>query len=512
MRLRGAAVWVIGVIALAFSAGSAWADNPHGPKVDDRVAMTADLSSPITPIPVIVFGKSLGGRKNPELMVKAQLYGQATAGTITPAQLDQLAADPNVAFIAPDTAVAAMGKPGSGTTTPTLTPLSFPNLKALYPAADNAAPAWAKGYTGQGIGVAIIDSGTVNDDFNNRLGAMAGANNGKDTYGHGELVSHIAAGCCAGNEYAGIAPAANVVTYNVDTGNGATTSDVIQGLIWVLTNQTKYNIKVVNLSLGETTPSNYDQNLLDTVVEAMETYYGILVVDAAGNGGPGTAVYAPANDPFGLSVGASDMNGTADPSDDVVTPWSTAGTTLDGFSEPGIVAPGRHIDSYLGTDTVLAGQAPADNWTGYHEYVSISGTSFSSPQVAGAAADVFQAHPTWTPGQVKWVLMNTAHPVAGSTAGELDVDAAVGYQGTPPDANAGLTLSQFGMTDWVNNLLQGNTQGWKQATWNQATWNGNSWKGQDWHQATWNANAWDQATWNQATWNQATWNAHSWEK
>jgi serine protease AprX len=506
MRCRRSAVLLlVGVIGLAFGAGSARAGNVHGPKVDDRVALAADQAgSPSTLIPVIVFGKGITFRKNPQLVIKGQLTSDATAGSVTPADLDRLAGDPNVAFVAPDTAVAPLGRPA-----PAPAPLVFPALETLYPVVDDAPDAWARGYTGAGVGVAVIDSGTVAEDFDTRLAAKTGANNGNDVYGHGMLVSHIVAGCCAGGSFVGIAPGANVVSYNVDSGFGASTSDVITALLWVIANQAKYNIKVVNLSLGETTPSVSTQSLLDSVVESLQSY-GILVVTSAGNAGPDSVVYAPGNDPFALTVGATDTNGTADSSDDTLTAWSSYGATLDGYAKPDVVAPGRRIMSYLERDSVLGTQAPADDWSTKHDYAGASGTSFSAPQVAGAAAIVFQAHPTWTPGQVKWVLEHTARAVAGSAAGELDVNAAVNYQGTPPDANAGLAASTFGFDAWVNDQLNGNHSGWKQATWNQATWNGNSWKPDDWHQATWNSNAWSQATWNQSTWNQATWNGYAW--
>jgi serine protease AprX len=512
MRQRGAVVLLVGAVALVFGAANVCAANPHGPKVDDRVALTADFAAPIAPIPVIVFGTSVSPRNNPELGVKAQLTGQATAGTVTPAQLDQLASDPNVAFIAPDTAVAPLARPGPGAPGS----LSFPDLKTLYPVVDGATQAWAQGYTGAGVGVAVVDSGAIADDFDGtrRPVVRAGANHGDDVYGHGSLVSHVAAGCCAGNWYVGIAPGANVVSYNVDSGHGAYTSDIVLGLLWVIDHAARHNIHVVNLSLGETTPSSAEQSLLDSVVDTMVQNHGILVVAAAGNAGADSMLFAPANDPFALVVGATDTMGTADPGDDAVTPWSSYGTTLDGYTKPDVLAPGRRIMSYVGAPgtTVLSTQAPAENWSPKYPYVEISGTSFSAPQVAGAAAILFQAHPTWTPGQVKWVLMNTARPVAGAAAGSLDIGAALAYQGTPPDANAGLAASTFGDGSWVDQMLTTGQGGWKQATWNQSTWNANSWQADDWDQATWNANGWKQATWNQATWNQATWNNIAWDR
>jgi serine protease AprX len=505
MRHYLSAVVCVGALTLGSGVGAAYADNPHGPKVDDRVAFAADVSAPTAAIPVTVFGTAVGGRKNPELSVKSQLYPQVTAGSVSAGQLDQLAGDSNVVFIAPDVAVAPLGNASAQPSG--LSGLTFPALATLYPVADNAPAAWAQGYTGAGQGIAVIDSGATRDDLGPRLRESAGANHGDDVYGHGMLVSHIAAGCSAGGSYVGIAPGADVVSYNVNSGAGANTSDVIAGLIWVLANQSRYNIKVVNISLGETSPSSATQSLLDSVIDVMQQSYGILVVTSAGNLGPDSMFFPPANDPSAMSVGATDTMGTAASGDDTLTPWSSYGTTVDGYAKPEIVAPGRRITSYLSPDTVLGGLAPADSWSATRNYASISGTSFSAPQVAGAAAVLFQANPTWTPGQVKWVLANTARPVAGSSARSLDLGAALAYRGTPPDANAGLVPSTFGTADWVAGLLQGNRAGWKstavaptsvaptQSTWTQSTWT----------QATWTQATWTQATWTQATWTQATW-------
>jgi serine protease AprX len=215
--------------------------------------------------------------------------------------------------------------------------------------------------------------------------------------------------------------------------------------------------------------------------------------------------FAPANDPFALSVGATDTNGTTDPSDDTLTPWSSYGTTLDGAAKPEIVAPGRLIMSYLAPASVLGTQAPAANWAPRHSYAEISGTSFSAPQVAGAAAVLFQQHPDWTPGQVKWVLASTARPVSGSTAGSLDLAAATQFAGTPLDANAGLQLSQFGLPSWVQGILNGQS-------FHGNSWNGNSWNGNSWNANSWNGNSWNANKWSGNSWNANSWNDHGWDK
>jgi serine protease AprX len=437
-----------GVFALA-APGVAAAGNPYGPKIDDRVAAAAALTSSSTPIPVIVFGND-AAKQDPSLGNKLDL-GIATAGTVTAGQLDAIAADPNVAFVAPDISVAPLARPvdrdaGSGT--------AAPDLKSLDALVDDAPAAWNAGDSGSGVGIAVVDSGVKGDALGRRVIARTGARQGEDAYGHGSLVASFAAGN-VGGQYLGIAPQANVIDVAVGRGPDSTvwTSDVIAGLMWVLANKDQYNIRVVNLSLTETAPSSYTSSALDTVVELLWRS-GIVVVSAAGNSGPNSEIFAPANDPFAITVGATDANGTADPSDDVVAPWSSYGVTLDGFAKPDLVAPGRLVTGYLPQGTVLARQAPAQNWVDT-QIVAISGTSFSAPQVSGAAADILQAHPSWTPDQVKAALEGSARPQAGSNASALDVGAAAAVSGTPSPANQGVQYAVFGSAPWIEALLNG---------------------------------------------------------
>jgi serine protease AprX len=502
--------WVLGVAGMfVFSAAPALAANTHGPKVDDRVAFAADSSASTTTIPVIVFGKGINGRKNPVLSSTRSL-GLATAGSVTAGQLDELARDTNVAYIAADVAMAPLGTDTTSTTTSPV-PAFFPVLEALFPAVDNAPTAWARGYTGAGIGIAVIDSGLQQEqNFGtpSRVKVTAGANSGTDEYGHGSLVAHVAAGASPDGRFEGIAPGASVVTYNVNTAHGTRTSDVIEGLIWVLVNRDKYNIRVVNLSLAETTPSSYQESVLDTAVEVLWRY-GIVVVAAAGNNGPDTATFAPANDPFVITVGSTDANGTVDGADDAVSPWSTRGTTVDGFSKPELYAPGRLVIGHLPGGSALGKEAPLSSWAVWHDYAYISGTSFAAPQVAGAAAVLLQQHPEWTPDQVKWVLTQTARLLSDHSGPSLDLAAATAYADTPPAANAGIPYSTFGMPDWTSALLQ-SPGSWQGKSWQKDTWNGNSWTGNSWTQNGWKGNSWTGNSWTGNSWTGNSWTGNSW--
>jgi serine protease AprX len=254
------------------------------------------------------------------------------------------------------------------------------------------------------------------------------------------------------------------------------------------------------LALSEIVPSSYRANALDAMLEQVWRA-GVTVVVSGGNTGPGSAWYAPANDPFVISVGALDDAGTAAPADDVETWWSTSGTTPDGFEKPELIAPGRLVAGLLPPETELGTAAPAENWVA-PGYAAISGTSFSAPQVAGAVALIAQAHPDWSPDQIKWVLVRTARRVRGATAPALDVAAAVDFLGAPESANAGVVPSSYAAalssTDDFRALRSATD--WTASGWAAGSRAGNSWNANSWAATSWSANSWAASSWTAASW------------
>src|SRR5262249_57933196 len=156
-------------------------------------------------------------------------------------------------------------------------------------------------------------------------------------------------------------------------------------------------------------PGSVMYDLLDQAVEKL-WLAGVVVVTAAGNyaeGGQASGVvYAPANDPFVITVGATDMNETVGIDDDFNAPWSAYGYTPDGFLKPELGAPGRHMDGAVRTDATMYTEHPER--VVEPGYMWMSGTSFAAPVVAGAAADLLALNPSWTPDDVKGALMLTA--------------------------------------------------------------------------------------------------------
>jgi serine protease AprX len=169
--------------------------------------------------------------------------------------------------------------------------------------------------------------------------------------------------------------------------------------------------------------------------------HGIVVVAAAGNQGDDSQAvqYAPANDPYVITVGATDENGTPNPLDDTIAPWSSRGVTQDGFHKPDVYAPGAHIVSVLAPNSYFANQCPTCLIGG--EYIRTSGTSMATPMISGLVADVLQVHPGLTPDQVKGALTN--HFVSSIPAIQAPSAIKVGLDVNPQPANQGLTPNRL---------------------------------------------------------------------
>jgi serine protease AprX len=360
--------------------------------------------------------------------------------------------------------------------------------------------------------IAIVDSGVQPGrvaDFGGRVVANVNLSSGSqgnhvvDQNGHGTLVAGLAAG--GAQAYPGAAPNANIVSLKVVGQDGsALTSDVIAAADWIYEHGDAYGIRVANFSLHSARP---DYGFRDPLANAVRRLWltGTVIVAAAGNEGPQRMLYAPASDPFVITVGAVGTNGTVATADDTNAPWSSYGYTGEGFAKPELAAPGRHLVGPLAPGSTIAQSfpdrvvAPGYGW--------MSGTSFAAPIVAGAAAQILARHPDWTPDQVKAALMMTARPLpaaASMSAGVGEVDAAAAAAVTdPPNANE--PLYRFVSTDPGSGEPTFDSAGFDavaraDATWVSATWVSATWVSATWVSATWVSSAYTDATWVSATW------------
>ncbi|HEX4010226.1 MAG TPA: S8 family peptidase [Solirubrobacteraceae bacterium] len=371
-------------------------------------------------------------------------------------------------------------------------------LDTTFDQSTGAARLWRRS-TGQGVGVAVIDTGidgdlpdfrTSQSDTTSRVIASAvidpNASTADDTYGHGTAV----AGVIAGNgeyrdpgdpeqgEYAGTAPDANLIAIKVADDTGAsTTLDAIYGLQFAVDHKDAYNIGVINMSFRSTAAQSYTTDPLDAAAE-QAWFDGIVVVAAAGNLGtdPDAVDYAPGNDPYVLTVGAVDEQGTPSPWDDVQASWSSQGTTQDGIAKPDVLAPGAHIVTTLAPNSDFATLCPS--CIVQNDYFQVSGTSLAAPIVAGIAADLVAAHPNWTPEMVKGAIVNTATQLPSGGV-EVNGDRADWAYGRQLISDQGLTPNQ--LIDPDTGTIDYSAASWSAGDWTPATdplaasWSAASW-------------------------------------
>jgi len=344
--------------------------------------------------------QSLGlvSRELPGLRLREHLpLINAVAGTLSLAALEDLATNPLVLRVFPDRTVRAL-------------------LDVAAPTV-GADRSWGEGFTGRGVGIAIIDTGVyLHPDLHtpyNRIVAFQDLVKGStlpyDDNGHGTHVAGIALGngTRSQGKYKGMAPEANLIAVKALDKNGSgKDSQIIKGIQWCLENKGKYNIRVLSLSLGSPAAGPAQE---DPLCQAVEKAWqaGIVVCAAAGNEGPeaGT-IDSPGIDPKIITVGAMDDQRTPDRSDDKIADFSSRGPTKDGVTKPDLLAPGKGIISLRAPRGTLdrAENAPrVGQW-----YTTMSGTSMATPVCAGVAALLIQKNPRLTPDQVKSILLETA--------------------------------------------------------------------------------------------------------
>jgi len=431
---------------------------------------------------------------------------------------------------------------------------------------------WKAGYTGKGVDVAVIDTGTAPVPGLATAGKVV---NGPDlsfesqapnlryldTYGHGTHMAGIIAGradaAVAGKypgdttNFLGMAPDARIVSVKVaDAMGAADVSQIIAAIDWGVQNKTTngLNIRVLNLSFGTNTSHPYT---IDPLCHAVEAAWkqGITVVAATGNagfykapGGPGLT--SPARDPYVIAVGAADMMKTLSVSDDQVASFSSSGVGGSGGTKnPDMLAPGRSVIS-LAVPGSFIDQTYGASGAVTGGYMRGSGTSQAAAVVSGAAALVLQQHPTWTNTQVKALLMNTASKLkvglqtdAVQGKGTLNLTSALGVtnvaaaQAATNSTGAGSLEGARGSAHLVDNgvvlngekdifgdaistatLASRRTAGtaWTGGTWNGRIWSGSSFTASNWTATTWSGRMWSGRMWSSEVWSGRMWSGRMW--
>ncbi|WP_129690886.1 S8 family peptidase [Gottfriedia acidiceleris] len=261
-----------------------------------------------------------------------------------------------------------------------------------------APTAWASGYDGKGVKVAVLDTGIDpnHPDLKNVIKEEKSFIDGEDFvdhHGHGTHVASTIAGsgAASGGKMKGVAPGAELIIGKVlsNAGSGSE-SAIIAGMEWAV--QEKADI--VSMSLGGSATDGTDP--MSQAVNNLSATSNTLFVIAAGNAGsaPNT-VGAPGAAEKALTVGAVDKS-------DFLASFSSRGPVLkNNRVKPEITAPGVGIVAARAAGTSLGTPVDAN-------YSSLNGTSMATPHVAGAAAILKQRHPDWTGDHIKQVLTSTA--------------------------------------------------------------------------------------------------------
>jgi serine protease AprX len=437
-----------------------------------------------------------------------------------------------------------------------------------------AQAAWAQGYTGAGIDVAVIDTGVarvpgldatgkVVDGPDLSFDAVGSTSTGVDAYGHGTFMAGIIAGrdttatasatgctsCLNASGYSdttkftGVAPDARVINVKVGAADGSCdVSQVIAAIDWVSqhAHDPGVNIRVLNLSFGT---NSTQAAAVDPLAQAAEQAWkhGIVVVTAGGNDGSTVTNLAdPAYDPYVLAVGGIDTMGTLATTDDVVASFAQHGTAARPVD---VAAPATHLlglrvpGSFVDTLTTNTGKIGTRFQRG-------SGTSEAAAAVSGVAALIAQKYPTATPDTIKalikstagWYgkptltsvtrgqgLVNAGKAVSAVLAVSVQMAAASTGSGTLDGARGGVYVTDNGVnltgqkdifgqpfTSTTMAAAQVSATAWTGGVWSGSRWTGDGWTGSRWTSANWTGTDWAGSRWTGSRWTGMTWDGSRW--
>jgi serine protease AprX len=413
---------------------------------------------------------------------------------------------------------------------------------------------WNSGYTGEGVDIALIDSGVVPVEGLTAKGKVINgpdlsfesqADNLRylDTFGHGTHMAGIIAGRDGSaatlqkgleNSFVGMAPESRIVNVKVADYQGAVdVSQVIAAINWVVEhrNDNGMNIRVINLSYGTDSLQSPTADPLSYAVE-QAWRAGIVVVVASGNDGNSSPLRDPAFNPYVIAVGASDSNMSYSAADDSVPEFSSCGTSA------------RHVDVVAPGKSIVSLRSPGSTADLNYEKARVgdrfflgSGTSQAAAVVSGAAALIIQQRPDITPDQLKALLMKTAQAIPDAKricqgAGLIDLKVArdtatPGSTQQHTRANGAGTLEGARGSDHLSVdgvVLKGeqdifgqkwNAELWAKyaanyMTWDGGDWNGSSWTGTSWSGTSWSGTSWSGTSWSGTSWSDYVWSGTSW--
>ena len=421
---------------------------------------------------------------------------------------------------------------------------------------------WKAGYTGDGVDVAVIDTGVTPVDgladpgkiiYGPDLSLDAPADNlhNLDANGHGTFMAGIIAGRGSGADpgsyagdqtnFLGVAPDARIVSVKVGASDGerrCLTGDRRDRLGRATPQRQRSQHPgaqpLVRHRLGAALPGRSARVRGRAGVEGghlrrrRHRERGLPVQD--GN------ARRPGVRPKIFAVGATDAQGTMSTSDDTVASFSSTGSNGRYVD---VVNPGSHLVSLRVPGSYI------DQTFGNSGYVSDglfrgSGTSEAAAFTSGEAALAIQQRPDITPGQLKKLFLSNDRSLNSFSSvqqgqGEVDmaamlrartpcvpkqwntIDWSTGIgsielsRGTQHLVDGGVALT--GEQDIFGQPFDARTMAGleaAQASWSGGDWNGSTWSGSGWDSHTWSSHTWSSHTWSGDDWSSHTWSGNTW--
>jgi serine protease AprX len=526
LRRRKLVVVALAVLLLATGLGAVPQGMAAQPGMADSVRVIVQKTTAADPAPELAV-RRLGGQVTRALPIVGGF-----AATMPAAAVAELARLAGVRAVTPDDKVRVQGAAAATT------------IRSVYPKVVKADAAWKRGITGRGVTVAVLDTGVarvpdlagrlvqVRNDLTGRTEPcknLSGDLDCNDRYGHGTFIAGLVAGngASSGGKWKGVAPEASILSVKAAGADGsADVSNILAAIQWVVSFKDQYNIRVLNLSLGTDSTQDWRTDPLNYAVERAWAA-GMTVVVAASNEGPAAGtITKPADDPWVVTVGATDDRGTVSVSDDRLPDFSGRGPTAHGLAKPDLAAPGAHVVSLRAPGSTIDTRFP--NYID-GSYRQGSGTSMATGVVSGAVALMLQANPGFTPDRVKHALVATARDAASNdplAVGAGVVDASAAFSAPPGVANRGLARSngqgslgqsrgtvQVQLDDPLGTVLGptlGVTLTAQLLLWNPGGYTGSPWIPSSWYLSTWEIHRWNRVSWYGNDWPGHNWRGSSW--
>lgn len=296
-----------------------------------------------------------------------------------------------------------------------------PNLQAI-----DLQTAIENNLTGKDVVVAVIDSGIIYDHpdidkdriiFYKDFSGESTQENPKDILGHGTYVTSIIGGTGKASKgyNQGIAPDVKFVILRITT-----VSELIKALQWLIENGKKYNVKVINISLGvDTNPDkSWEEDEIAKLADQLAKEF--TVVAAAGNDQTYETIDSPGVAPNVITVGGSDTKNTPSIEDDEIYVGSSRGPTptLEKLDKPDVIAPSKKILGARVPSSILDPHITSDWSKGY--YIESSGTSAGTAIVSGIAALLYQILPNASPQTIKHIITQSTIKLKDKNGKEYD--------------------------------------------------------------------------------------------